>query len=872
MRKIIILILSIFTNCFVTIAQNVLDLSDADTPIIKINGEDIEASQEGDIFCFESTGNRPIEIKKVVFAVNAIEAKTAEVFIGNKSLGKWNDVRTDIRGITFEIKSKSNVTIVWGNHLWTLKINEKTAWNKDGNNIKNEEITYRPNYVLFVFVALIMFVIGYILGKNKCILYKLLNKLHKITKGGNDVEGSVINTTEDGKNPPSDNKKYDGEADGNDKNVKFKNDGCKDDYNTNIDQLIETIIKGYEDKFDNDRNKRVERLKVILSEYYRLLSDKERLVNFLYGDINNVDINKVGINDLLYKIEDINKSNEKEVDKTVSDPPETINISDIENFISKNKKINDVYKSLKEKNKSERLNEFFKKLSTKIEKSIDPESESDIYKARKYVIEQLKDKGFEDILKQLNLKKFDDYFVRNTTLDSGFSKIKEDIAKIQEPDVVIDNTKDNGIWGDLVQKLKVAFPNIPDGISSVEDLAEAIQELINQRQQDCEKKSDGNSETAGSECSSIKSLFKKIGMTSDVNMETAINQLKDSLDKTKELKPICEQYNVTKVCDLCNAINSNLCESVKNILGSDENTKNIIAKCSTTEDVVKSLFDAYTAADKSKQDMELERNDILNKLGKALETVEHERQPDGNNMSFMFETYRKAVCKAKGDMQKIIDDNKKKFDSIFKEMKETLKCDLNKIQESINTTFIYPCDINFKQQCDQNQSLLRGAFENLSDKLKCVENIDKDKYDDLYKEVQKVLEENIADENGFTNILSRYYAYSCLPFMTDRSREYGMRINHETMMKAFNALCHVANKYGLQLIIPNLFADRISDGEYNDCTGEKYGDLENMCPGIANYVLNISNSDKQYYITDLVQVGYRKDNKLKLKANVIIAD
>lgn len=98
-----------------------------------------------------------------------------------------------------------------------------------------------------------------------------------------------------------------------------------------------------------------------------------------------------------------------------------------------------------------------------------------------------------------------------------------------------------------------------------------------------------------------------------------------------------------------------------------------------------------------------------------------------------------------------------------------------------------------------------------------------------------------------------------------------MRIDHESMMRAYNALNHLANRFGLQLIVPNLFADRLNDGEYNDCTGEEYGDLENFCPGVANYVQEISNSDKQGYITDLVMVGYRKENKVMQKAKVIVA-
>ena len=256
---------------------------------------------------------------------------------------------------------------------------------------------------------------------------------------------------------------------------------------------------------------------------------------------------------------------------------------------------------------------------------------------------------------------------------------------------------------------------------------------------------------------------------------------------------------------------------------------------------------------------------------------------EDSNMNKMFKAYQDAVCqkiateKANvetlqqkvSSKQEIIDSNNKTFSNMLSEMNEVMKKDIHDIQASVAGSFIRPCDMTLKPQCDENQSLLREAFKKFSKNLLTTDAIDN--YAELYRKVQDIIEEDITNEYGLTNVLSRYYSYSCLPFMTDQTREYGMRIDHESMMCAYNALSHLANRFGLQLIIPNLFADRISDGEYKDCTGEKYGDLENLCPGVANYVLEISNSNKQNYITDLVRVGYKKNNEVKQKAMVIVA-
>lgn len=311
--------------------------------------------------------------------------------------------------------------------------------------------------------------------------------------------------------------------------------------------------------------------------------------------------------------------------------------------------------------------------------------------------------------------------------------------------------------------------------------------------------------------------------------------------------------------------------------------KDIIANCRTAEGIVKELSDAYTHVSFNKQKLEEERNNVASNLKEA-HTNEGNVEPiDDSDINAMFNAYRNAVCqkvnsakekivtleKEKKEQKDIIETNNDTFNKMRSEMLDVLKEDINDIQKSIAVTFIRPCDISLKSQCDDNQSLLREAFKKIEKRLQDTKTISS--HEEMYKEVQKIIEEDIVNEYGLINVLARYYAYSCLPFMTDQAREYGMRIDHESMMVAYNSLNHLTNRFGLQLIVPNLFADRITDGEYKDCTGEKYGDLENMCPGVANYVLEISNSDKQHYITDLVKVGYKKNYEVKQKAMVIVA-
>ena len=282
------------------------------------------------------------------------------------------------------------------------------------------------------------------------------------------------------------------------------------------------------------------------------------------------------------------------------------------------------------------------------------------------------------------------------------------------------------------------------------------------------------------------------------SQEDAIKQIKEAIAKVTKLDNICKQYGIDNAEGLLDAIKKHIYKSIKGQLESKNETKEIIASCHTTEGIVKELSDAYIEVGIEKKKLEEERKEMTTNLKEAYTNVE---------------TLQQEVS-AK---QEIIKSNHKTFSNMLSVMNEVMKKDIDDIQASIAGPFIRPCDMTLKPQCDENQSLLREAFKKFSMKLQATEAIGN--YAELYHKVQDIIEEDITNEYGLTNVLSRYYSYSCLPFMTDQAREYGMRIDHESMMCAYNALSHLANRFGLQLIVPNLFADRISDGEYKDCTG-----------------------------------------------------
>ena len=903
MKRIVVLTLSIAINCLTSIAQNVLDLKDANNPIIIVDEKDtIKTNKEENCFKFTSKDNKPIIIKDVVFANNATEAKPAEIFIGDSLFKKWQSIKNDVEDVNFQIRSNNDISIIHGNKKWSLVIKKKTdaeeqrkqGKSTSGNDTVSKEFAPQMNYMTLACAALIMLVLGFLIGANRRRLCKLFVNIRFTRKNTVNVSQGVEIAHKDGEihdkdgeiHDKVDDKALDEKVKDEDEVVKSNEENSTKDTDiqsttdnkadTSLDEQIAIIIKGYEDEFFknvDERVSKIERLQEILSQYYTLLNDKRCLGKELVNDEN------ANTESLLHEIKVLKEKAEikPEMSPCVKD---AITISDLELIIKDKKNIKDVYVALHESSILDCIKQLFKRLNEKIENSIDINSPDDRSRAKKFVIDQLKLHGLKDILALLELKSLDEYFLPNTTLEAGLSKIKNDIKQCKsernEESVLHRKEKESSSDLDnLVGILKERLPKLPSNINNIEELVNAISDLLVSQEN-----TEPNEET---ENSIIINLLAQVGLQVG-DKETAINKMKDLLTKDKELKDICKQYGADNIKELCNAIKEQIYKSVKGTLCKNEETKRIIENCRTPEGIVSSLSEAYRNADSERRRIENEQNAVVKDLNEAYVNDVEGETLSGNNLPQLFSTYREAVCqkieeekqnvlslqKDNSKKQGIIDANNKKFDFMLNDMKKKLQHDFDEMQKSIQSTFIRPCDQNLKSQCEDNQSLLRGAFKKLLKQLQGAEQADD--YEMLYKNVQQMIEKDMQDEHGLANVLSRYYAYSCLPFMTDRSREYGMRIDHVLMMKAFNALCHVVNQYGLQLIVPNLFADRIDDGQYQDCTGETYGDLENMCPGVANYVLEISNSDKQHYITDLVQIGYKKDEEIKVMAKVIIAD
>lgn len=192
---------------------------------------------------------------------------------------------------------------------------------------------------------------------------------------------------------------------------------------------------------------------------------------------------------------------------------------------------------------------------------------------------------------------------------------------------------------------------------------------------------------------------------------------------------------------------------------------------------------------------------------------------------------------------------------------ESLHIGANNILENCKT-ILNPCSDNDESQCVDIEDRL---FEELNKTIGVFKsfNVGKDvKPIDARTRIQELLIKELSKENNPINTVCRYYAYSRLPFMTDTSREYGITFNRKNMSELFNSIETLYVQFGINLNIPNLFVVGFDEGNFENLTGQTYGDLDNLCQNSRNHFDNIdSNAKPSNVIVDLVNIGYTVDGK-----------
>lgn len=264
------------------------------------------------------------------------------------------------------------------------------------------------------------------------------------------------------------------------------------------------------------------------------------------------------------------------------------------------------------------------------------------------------------------------------------------------------------------------------------------------------------------------------------------------------------------------------------------------------KDVIK-LFDEYNSIVKSKE------NNLEEKINEQVKDIEVLK----SNISSKVED-----LKVLSEKNNTLMDESSKMVEVLHNAGETIK--------DACKTILNPCSDYDESLCLDIEDRLFGELSNMADRFNTFSlSIDCIPVD-ARKSIQQILVDEILAENSPVNTVCRYYAYSRLPFMTDTSREYGITFKRKNMMELYKAVETLYGRFGITLNIPDLFVAGFEEGNFENVTGQTYGDLDNLCQNSRNHFDNIdSNVKPSNIIVDVVNIGYAVDGKVERLASVL---
>ena len=196
------------------------------------------------------------------------------------------------------------------------------------------------------------------------------------------------------------------------------------------------------------------------------------------------------------------------------------------------------------------------------------------------------------------------------------------------------------------------------------------------------------------------------------------------------------------------------------------------------------------------------------------------------------------------------------------------ECALNIKDSRLN--FMNACSESDENQCNDIEDRIYEGLGAVADKLIAFD-VEKETIPvEVRKQIQNILVSELESENSQFNVVCRYYAYSCLSFMTDTTRDYGITFKRNNIFNLFSSVESALVRFGIRLDIPKLFVMGLNEGDYDNLTGKEYSDLDNLCPNSRNHVDNVDSGSKPTdMIVDIVKVGYTVDGQLGRKTSVL---
>ena len=514
--------------------------------------------------------------------------------------------------------------------------------------------------------------------------------------------------------------------------------------------------------------------------------------------------------------------------------------------------------------------------------------------------------------KRLNLDDVEQQLITRLALPTDFDeaelKVWKKVAEVLKTDMVDAETLE-GVIDDKVQS---KFDE--ELLEKLEDKENAVKE------QDLKEMKDGLSDIVDEieDCKTIANVMQKVkGQINGARdrENNAINNIRNAyreqvgkdLPKSIELKEAIKLYKK----DVPESVRDQEWERISDTINSLGFGETNTVSEATLPSALNTYYEGRLQKEVTSQlneHLKADRKDtktMVNELNKALdvaneaETLCLEYKADSVsavrdklvNETEKMEEEKKEVEKQKQEVERDRDNRAQVISATVDSMHQQLTTSVKELGKLLSKAgYMKPCsndDEEGEKVAEHNQDALIERYDSLSGKLLTALPADvKDITPGEAKaKVQAVLEDDLAkafqnkDLSQFSVIdkITRYYAYSRLPFMTENAQEadisrslrsYGVVFNRSRMTAIYAQVNQLLSDFGLQLVVPTLFAERLGEGHYNRSSQD--GDLAILCPHPEYWKQTIANADKKDVIIDIAATGYCKDGKLIKETEVII--
>lgn len=351
-----------------------------------------------------------------------------------------------------------------------------------------------------------------------------------------------------------------------------------------------------------------------------------------------------------------------------------------------------------------------------------------------------------------------------------------------------------------------------------------------------------------------------------------INQLAEQLKQLEHEKGrLAELESVSREMEKCEV--STLEELKQQIIGNEMDKVRqlslprelIINDCTEPHQVVRKVI-AYTENIENQQSQTQQRIDQVKDV-----LCQYGCEPEEGNEA---EELRRWCEQQKAEQDRVQQENaelKEQREKTIEKIKECFDGDCDNLHEYVKQGGVLrACDSSDSSDRlrEENEDMLISEMEQFMNKQSQL-SIEGDCPEAVYKEIQDFLQSQL-EGNSILNLIAQYYAYSRLAFMTDRRQGiYGVFIQQEKMTTVFNSMNKLLADFGIQIILPTLFAEKLTANIFENVIGHA-GNLDNLCPQSVNYKEYIPVTDKRGIMIDLIRPGYSVDAQVVKKAQVTI--